>query len=49
MSLSDMKVRAKRLEYLNIEAFKTDIELVFQNCSKFNGPDSLYTKQAERI
>lgn len=47
--LEDMKNKAKKLEYLNIETFKQDVELMFQNSSVFNGQQSLYTKQAERI
>ena len=49
MCLWQMKQKTQNLEYLNIDWFLEDVDLIYQNSSTFNGPQSLYTQQADRI
>lgn len=41
------RVDAERDWYRQVDAFERDVFLVFDNCRTFNGPDHIFTKNAE--
>ena len=44
MDLSTMTRRVKQGKYSNLEDFERDLKLIFDNCARFNGPVSTYSK-----
>jgi hypothetical protein len=49
MDLSTMERKVYNREYKTAEEFKTDFELIIDNAKKYNSPDTIYYKAAEKL
>ena len=49
MDLQTITNRLNDAHYLSRDAFLSDFKLVISNCKAYNGPDSTYTKAAEKL
>lgn len=49
MYLTLVKEKILRGEYRRVEDFSADIKLILDNCKKYNGPESEYTKTARDL
>lgn len=49
MSLLTMKEKLEKFEYLNIDAFEKDFELIVKNAKLYNKPSTIFYKHAERF
>lgn len=47
--LSTMETKLENNHYESVEAFLLDCQLIFSNCRKYNGDDSTYTVQANKL
>ena len=46
MDLETLAAKVKRNEYISLEAFKKDVQLIFDNCRLYNTPETGYYKCA---
>ena len=49
MDLGTMKKKAQKREYSSLEEFQADFDLIVSNAKLYNGPDSVYSKEAEKL
>lgn len=49
MDFSKMRKKIELNEYLNINEFKMDIELIADNAMKYNGPSTVYYLAANKL
>lgn len=44
-----MERKLQKNEYASVESFVADAQLIFDNCRLYNPPESIYTKNANRL
>lgn len=49
MCFSDIKAKCDNLQYSSIDELMTDFHLICDNCMTFNGPDTVYWKEAKKM
>jgi histone acetyltransferase len=49
IDLSTMEYKLENNHYANVEEFLRDAQLMFNNCRQYNGSNSTYTTQANRL
>ncbi|XP_031548780.1 cat eye syndrome critical region protein 2-like isoform X2 [Actinia tenebrosa] len=49
MDLSTIEEKLDKGEYKTLDEFQNDMQLMFDNCDEYNGPDSMYTKMANTL
>eukprot|EP01017_Pseudomicrothorax_dubius_P039571 TRINITY_DN6089_c0_g1_i10.p1 TRINITY_DN6089_c0_g1~~TRINITY_DN6089_c0_g1_i10.p1 ORF type:complete len:114 (+),score=20.58 TRINITY_DN6089_c0_g1_i10:38-379(+) len=49
MDFGTIKGKLENQSYQNPEEFSSDVELVFENCRKYNSPDTKLYQLAERL
>ena len=49
MDLGTMKKKVNKKQYGTIEEFQADFELIINNAKLYNGPDTVYYKEADKL